>query len=88
MPKSSKEKLEFTISLIEKNLKYREIQEKVKEKYGTSISNSTIKKLQRELKLDCSKDQEIARLRKELEIFKNLYFELLEKFENKTTNVN
>ncbi len=69
------------MELIRKDYTYREIQDKLKETFGSSISNSTIKKLHDKYKREVSKDAEIARLKKELALFKRLYFELLEKVE-------
>ncbi len=75
-------KIQYAMDLIRKGLTYREIQNKLNLKFGSSISNSTIKKLNRKIEEEYSKDAEIARLKKELEVFKKLYFELLEKIEN------
>ncbi|MBD3351009.1 MAG: hypothetical protein GF364_05935 [Candidatus Lokiarchaeota archaeon] len=72
-------KIQYAMELIKKGLTYREIQDELHAKFNSSISNSTIKKLHRKIEEEYSKDAEIARLKKELKVFKDLYFELLEK---------
>ena len=79
--RTSKEKIDMTVRLLQEDKTYREIQDALKQKFHSSISNSTIRKIAIELYSEASKDLEIARLKKEVQIFKNLYFELLEKVE-------
>ncbi len=67
------------MELLKQGCTYREIQDKLKETFGSSVSNSTIKKLRDKYEQEVSKDAEIYRLKKELALFKRLYFELLEK---------
>lgn len=77
--RTNKKKVERTINLVKKGCTYREIQDQLKEEFNSGLSNSTIRKIAYHIEEEESKDREIARLKKELNIFKNLYFELLEK---------
>lgn len=79
--KADREKVEFVIQLIRNDKTYREIQAELKKKFGSSMSNSTIKKIQHELKTQQDKHRDNIRLKKELEIFKQLYFEAMERIE-------
>ena len=78
-------KNEFAKILLRQGLSYREIQLKLRNLFGAGISNSTIKSLQdeiiniidyKELYFDC---------KKELQLYKNLYNQLLEMI-NKVKN--
>ena len=79
MPKSSLEKISYAKPLLEQNIAYNEIQEKLKSKFGSGMSNTTLVKMQNAKDADESKDHRIEELERELRFFKKLYFELLEK---------
>ncbi|UYP45101.1 hypothetical protein NEF87_001386 [Candidatus Lokiarchaeum ossiferum] len=78
MPKSSLEKLQFAQLLLDKNIPYNEIQEKLKLKFGSGMSNTTLVKMQNFAESEDLKDRRIAELERELRFFKKLYFDLLE----------
>ena len=76
-PKSTVEKIEFARQLVKLGLPYREIQEELRNQFGTGMSNTTLQKLG-------SQDTEITELKKtladttnELELYKRLYNELI-----------
>ena len=78
MGKSSDEKLEFARTMLRQGLGYREIQQLLKDKYGAGVSNSTLQSLQEEIDdLEILK-RELERTERELALYKNLYFELLD----------
>jgi hypothetical protein len=83
MGKSNKEKLEFAHNLIQLGTPYREIQLRLKNEYGSGVSNNTLKKMNEQKSKIEEMALEIATLKKELVLFKNLYFELLESTEKK-----
>ncbi len=79
MGKSSREKIEFARNLIYERVPYKEIQEKLYEKFGTGMSNTTLKKMLTEQNTLYAKNERIEELERELKFFKKLYFDLLEK---------
>ncbi len=79
MPKSSPEKITYAKTLLGQNVAYNEIQEKLRSKFGSGMSNTTLVKMQNVEDIGESKDQKIEELERELKFFKRLYFELLEK---------
>ena len=72
------EKIAYAQQLLKQGFKYREIQEKLKEKFKSGMSNSTLTKLQAEMDENQMLKAEIQRLKNELALYKNLYQELLE----------
>ena len=71
-PKSTFEKVEYARQLVKLGLPYREIQEELRNQFGTGMSNTTLQKLG-------SQDTEITELKKmladttnELELYKRL----------------
>ena len=81
MGRSSREKIEFAKLLIEKDLPYAEIQKKLIDKFGSGMSNSTIKNLAKKKEEVGDLKTKIKDLERELSLFKRLYFDLLEKTE-------
>ena len=79
MGKSGRDKVEFAQALLKKGIPYREIQEKLKEKFGSGMSNTTLKSISRIQSQTKEQDEKIKRLEQELELFKRLYFELANK---------
>lgn len=73
----NEEKIDFAKKLLKIGMSYRDIQLNLKIKFGTGLSNSTIKKIvieeqkTEEWRIKYEKSQE------ELAVYKNLYFELL-----------
>ena len=86
MGKSNKGKLEFAHNLIHLGIPYREIQLKLKKEYGSGVSNNTLKKMNEEKSKIEEMEIEMATLKKELILFKKLYFELLESTEKRFRN--
>jgi len=83
MGKSNKEKLEFAHKLVQLRMPYREIQLKLKEEFGSGVSNNTLKKMNEQKSKIEEMEIEMATLKKELVLFKKLYFELLESTEKR-----
>ena len=81
MPRSSREKIEYVKLLIEKNLSYEDIQKILFEKFGSGMSNTTIKNLSNKKEEVGELKTKIKDLERELSFFKRLYFDLLEKTE-------
>ena len=83
--RSTQEKIEFAKKLVGEGLSYQDIQVKLRDRFGSGMSNSTLKQL-REVnsKLEGQSDQ-IRQLEQELSLFKKAYFELLDKTERKET---
>lgn len=72
-----KQKEEYARKLLHANIPYREIQEHLKIRFGTGMSNTKLKKL-------AEKTDEIEKLKRKLEktehelnLYKNLYFDLI-----------
>jgi hypothetical protein len=82
--KSNKEKQDFAVNLLRKGISYNIVNDKLKSKYGTGMSNSTLKKLRNYAYSEPTNKDKIIELEQELKLFKRLYFELLEK-DKKTT---
>ncbi|MHA1619222.1 MAG: hypothetical protein ACTSVZ_08060 [Promethearchaeota archaeon] len=78
MVKSDPEIIKTASEMMLQGKSYREIQDCLFAKYKSGLSNNTLKKIKKEQNALEKKDQEIARLRRELNLFKKLYFELLE----------
>jgi len=83
MGKSTEDKLIFARNLLIGGVPYREIQDLLKEKYGSGLSNTTLKNLQsrvdrvKELERKVVKTEfELEKARKEASLYKELYFEL------------
>ena len=78
MKPSQIEKINFAKTLLEVGVPYREIQIQLKIKFGSGVSNSKLRDLQQDLEEDGDLRVELARVNKELVLYKKLYFELLE----------
>jgi len=76
--KSNDEKELYARKLLKLNLTYREIQEELRRKFKSGMSNSTLKILQDEVNEMQNLRAEVQHLRKELAMYKNLYFDLIE----------
>jgi hypothetical protein len=78
MPKANKEKIDYVKELLEQKTVYRDIQEKLINKFGSGMSNSTLKKMQKELDENTMLKSKIKQLEYEVNHWKSLYFELKE----------
>ncbi len=83
MPRSSKEKVKYAKELIEKDLSYDEIQSQLFDRFGSGMSNSTIKKMSEKKENINDLKAQNEELKRDLQLFKRLYFDLLEKTEKK-----
>jgi hypothetical protein len=91
MPRTIPNKIEYTKQLLQIDVPYRDIQSILKNKYGSGVSNNTLQKLREEIiDLDALFEEleelrklrplvhEVAELRKDIKMYKSLYFELME----------
>ena len=77
--KSSQEKYQFTKNLLKIGVPYRQIQFNLKVKFGTGMSNTTLQNLYEEVLIELEREDRIKQLEREVKLFRQLYFELLEK---------
>ena len=83
MPKSSEEKIAFTQALLKLNYTYRDVQLVLKRYFGAGVSNNTLQKLQIEVERVSNVQEELKKCRYELDLYKNLYLELLNAMKEK-----
>jgi len=79
MGKSSQEKIDYAITLLKMGKTFRDIQKQLKNKFGSSMSFSTLTKLKEISAKNTEESAKIKQLEQELTLFKRLYFELLDK---------
>jgi len=77
MGKSSQEKFDLAEQLLQEGKPYKFIQEKLLEKFGSGMSNTTLKRLLREKNKIYQLEEKNTQLEHELALFKKMYFELL-----------
>ena len=75
--KKDDDKNQFVESLLQIGKNYRDIQDALKKKYGTGMSNTTLKKIHARMSKVRQLEEKVAYLEEELALFKRLYFELL-----------
>ena len=85
MGKSSQEKIEYAQQLLSADIPYREIQEYLKLRFGSGMSNTTLQKLQDEHDEINRLREELKRCKYQVDLYKRLYNELLEKLQGKLT---
>jgi hypothetical protein len=78
MIKLIKEKQDRIKELLQNQTTYRNIQVILKEEFGGGISNTTLKKMNQEQDRIKQLEMENQKLREELQVFKTLYYELVE----------
>ena len=78
MPKSSKEKQELARLLLNEGISYDQIQEELKKKYGSGMSNTTLKRLTVEPERIKELEDKVKELALELKMYKKMYYELLD----------
>ena len=83
MGKSSKEKIELAEKLLISKTSYRLIQEELKKKFGSGLSNTTLRDLQRDQSRVNILEEKIEFLEEELALFKKLYFQLRKATKNR-----
>lgn len=77
MGKSSQEKLDLAEQLLQEGKPYRLIQEALVAKFGSGMSNTTLKRLLKEKNKIFQLEERNKQLEHELALFKKMYFELL-----------
>jgi len=83
MGKSSKEKIDYARQLLNAEIPYREIQEYLKLRFGSGMSNTTLRKLQDDHDEINQLREELKRVNNQLDLYKRLYNELLQKLQGK-----
>ncbi|UYP46705.1 hypothetical protein NEF87_002990 [Candidatus Lokiarchaeum ossiferum] len=83
MGKSSDEKVNLARQLLQLGVPYREIQATLKSKFGSGMSNTTLKKMQEKMEEAKSLREQLDRCQEERNLYKKLYFELLEAVKKK-----
>ena len=81
MGRSSHEKIEYAKKLVGDGLLYQEIQKKLKDRYGSGMSNTTLKRMRENKSKIEDHSKRIGQLESQLTVFKKFYFELKEKME-------
>lgn len=81
MGRSSREKIEYAKKLVGDGLLYEEIQKKLKDRYGSGMSNTTLKRMRENKSKIEDHSKRIGQLESQLTVFKKFYFELKEKME-------
>ena len=75
--RSSYEKVEFARKLLKIDIPYREIQSELKSRFGSGMSNTTLRKMTKEIEEITLLRKKNEKLENELTFYKNLYFDLL-----------
>jgi hypothetical protein len=83
MGRSSREKIEFATNLLKQGKTFREIRQMLKQKFGTSMSFTTLTKLSMIQETEETNLIRMEKLEQELDLFKNLYFDLKKKYDQK-----
>ena len=81
MGRSSREKIEYAKKLVGDGLLYEEIQKKLKDRYGSGMSNTTLKRMRENKSKIEDHSKRIGQLESQLTMFKKIYFEMKEKME-------
>ena len=71
------EKIQFVENLLSIGKTYRDIQELMKQKFGSGMSNTTLQKIHARMSKVRQLEEKVQYLEEELALFKRLYFELL-----------
>ncbi|QEE17542.1 hypothetical protein DSAG12_03379 [Promethearchaeum syntrophicum] len=83
MPKSSKEKQEYANFLLQKGISYAQIQEELKNRYGSGMSNTTLQRMILETDRIKELEDKMKDISLELKMYKKMYYELLEAVKEK-----
>ena len=81
--KTSEEKKEYVRKLLHAGIPYREIQDHLKIRFGNGMSNTTLKNMAQETDEILILRKDLIETKKELELFKELYYELLKAIKEK-----
>jgi DNA-binding transcriptional MerR regulator len=77
------EKKEFVKKMLKADVPYKEIQELLKHKFGSGMSNTTLKKLAEEENVIERLQAELQKTKDQLVLFKKLYFDIVDKIRDK-----
>ncbi len=77
------EKRDFARKLLKADVPYKEIQELLKVRFGSGLSNTTLKKLGEDENIIAKLQTELEKTKEQLALFKKLYFDLIEKMKGK-----
>ena len=81
--KTPEEKKEYVRKLLHAGIPYQEIQEHLKLRFGSGMSNTTLKNMAQETDEILILRKDLTETKKELELFKELYYELLKAVKEK-----
>ena len=84
MARTDSKKIEIIYRLLDEGLTYREIQGQLQQKFGSGVSYTTLKKLNKETPKVVALEKENTHLKEEVKLFKRLYFELLDASKQET----
>ena len=77
MGKSSQAKLDYVKSLLQAGIPYRDIQDRLKQLFGSGVSNTTLQNLVSEIEQEGDVTRQLEQCQQELALYKKLYFEML-----------
>lgn len=77
------EKREFARKMLKADIPYKEIQDFLKQRFGSGMSNTTLKNLAKEDNKITRLQVELQKTKEQLALFKKLYFEIVEKMRDK-----
>ncbi|UYP44947.1 hypothetical protein NEF87_001232 [Candidatus Lokiarchaeum ossiferum] len=83
MADNNEEKIEFARKLLKVGMSYRDIQLNLKLKFGSALSNTTIKKIVIVNEENENWKAKFEKSQEELAVYKNLYFEMLKVLKSK-----
>jgi DNA-binding transcriptional MerR regulator len=77
------EKKEFAKKMLKADVPYKEIQELLKHRFGSGMSNTTLKKMAEEENVIEKLQAELQKTKEQLVLFKKLYFDIVDKIRDK-----
>ena len=77
------EKKDYVKKLLKADVPYKEIQELLKHRFGSGMSNTTLKKLAEEENVIERLRAELQKTKDQLVLFKQLYFDIVDKIQDK-----
>ncbi|WP_457559038.1 hypothetical protein [Candidatus Harpocratesius sp.] len=83
MGKSTIEKLDYAKSLLRAGIPYRDIQIQLRIKFGSGVSNTTLQNLYQEMIDEMDLRSQLSECKRELALYKKLYFELVDAMKEK-----
>lgn len=77
------EKRDFAKKMLKANIPYKEIQSLLKHRFGSGMSNTTLKNLAEESNEIERLQEELQKTKEQLALFKKLYFDIVDKMRDK-----